>query len=146
VADDDEHVFEAIKNGASGYLTKNLAADELCQLLQGLSRGEVPLSPGLAGRVLREFANQPPATQPETTPRLSERQHEILTLVAQGHTYKQVGHLLNYSEATIKYHMGVVIKRLHLRNRADAVDYVRRQMADGVWPDLSPGAESEESI
>jgi DNA-binding NarL/FixJ family response regulator len=138
VADNDETLFEAIKIGAIGYLTKNITAEEIYQVLFDLARGGTPLSPGLARRILREFADRDPVESEQTTDtlntaRLTPRQREILTLVVQGHTYKQIGHMLNYSESTIKYHMGNILKNLHLENRADAVAYVRRQMASGLW-------------
>ena len=131
----DEDLFEAIKSGASGYLLKNLEPNELFDYLAGLSRGEAPLSRELSARLLREFARQadaldehaaeglpggPPAAE------LTPRQREILVLVADGLTYKQVGEALNLSENTVKYHMGEVLQRLHLKNREQVVAYARR--------------------
>ncbi len=132
---EDEDLFEAIKSGASGYLLKNLQPDELFHYLTGLSRGEAPLSRELSARLLREFARQadaldehaaadlrggPPASE------LTPRQREILALVAGGMTYKEVGAALNLSENTVKYHMGEVLQRLHLKNREQVVAYARR--------------------
>jgi two-component system NarL family response regulator len=127
---EDEHLFEAIKNGASGYLLKTLDVDEFFSLFVGLGRGEAALSPGLAGRVLEEFARQameskspqPAETEAET---LSPRQIQVLTLVAQGLTYKEVGAKLFLSERTIKYHIGEILDRLHLETRAQAIQYAK---------------------
>jgi two-component system NarL family response regulator len=142
VSEDDAHLFEAIRIGAAGYLLKNLDADDFFNLLAGLERGEAALSPGLATRLLEEFVHQARRTdapqraeQPELddTPagdgdeeRLTARQIEVLTLVAQGRTYKEVGAILSLSEPTIKYHMGEIVRRLHMKNRAEVVAYARR--------------------
>lgn len=130
---DDQDLFESLKSGASGYLLKTQDTASLFQLLLGLAQGQVPLSPGLASRLLNEFTRQsdvpesrqaPP--EPEPVERLSPRQWQVLTLVAQGLTYKQVGAKLGLSEATVKYHMGEIIERLHLENRAQVLEYARR--------------------
>jgi two-component system NarL family response regulator len=132
---DDADLFEAIKSGASGYLLKNLEPNELFEFLDGLSRGEAPLSRELSARLLREFAHQVAALDEQTAaglrggppgPELTPRQHEILVLVADGLTYKEVGAALNLSEHTIKYHMGEILQRLHLKNREQVVAYARR--------------------
>ena len=93
-------------------------------------RGEVPLSPSLANRVLKEFARQAGVSgvSRQTIDRgegLSPRQIEVLTLVAQGLTYKEVGVKLFLTERTIKYHMGEIVKRLQLENRRQAIEYAR---------------------
>lgn len=126
----DEDLFEAIKCGACGYLLKTLDVDEFFSLFLGMSRGEVPLSPGLAGRVLEEFAQQAMKSKSiksaETkTEELSARQIQVLTLVAQGLTYKEVGAKLCLAERTIKYHIGEIIERLHLENRSQAIQYAK---------------------
>ncbi len=130
---DDEDLFEAIKSGASGYLLKTQETEGFIRLLLGVVEGEIPLSPGLASRLLTEFtrgASGPdrPEAPPELQPieGLSPRQIEVLGLVAQGLTYKEVGARLGLSEPTIKYHMGEIIQRLHLENRAQVLEYARR--------------------
>ena len=127
---EDEDLFEAIKNGACGYLLKTLDEDEFFSVLLGLARGEVPLSPGLASRVLEEFARQAKenkSTKPleAKTEVLSTRQMQVLTLVAQGLTYKEVGARLFLAERTIKYHIGEIIERLHVENRSQAIQYAK---------------------
>ncbi len=126
VSEDEGHLFEAIKSGASGYLLKSLEANQFCALLTGVMRGETPLSPGLAGRVLAEFAR---AASPEKEPAeaLTPRQREILGLVAQGVIYKEIGERLHLSEKTIKYHMGRILEKLHVESRAQAIAYYHRQ-------------------
>ena len=131
MSENDEDLFEAIKSGACGYLLKTEDTDKFFELLSGLMRGEVPLSPGLAGRVLKEFARQGRASGSveqavEKEEALTPRQIQVLTLVAQGLTYKEVGAKLFLSERTIKYHMGEIIERLHLENRRQVIEYARR--------------------
>ena len=130
---DDQDLFESLKSGASGYLLKTQDTASLFQLLLGLAQGQVPLSPGLASRLLVEFSRQSDESEsrqapPELKPveRLSPRQWQVLSLVAQGLTYKEVGAKLGLSEATIKYHMGEIVQQLHLENRAQVLEYARR--------------------
>ncbi len=130
---ENEALFEAIKSGATGYLLKTQDTEEFFSLLLGLARGEVPLSPGLAGRLLKEYAHQAEemkavqaAAEKDEMEGLSGRQMQVLTLVAQGLMYKEVGSQLGFSERTVKYHMGEIIARLHLDNRAQVVEYARR--------------------
>jgi DNA-binding NarL/FixJ family response regulator len=131
---ENDDLFEAIKSGASGYLLKTQDTEDFFTRLLELSRGEVPLSPGLAVRVLDLFGGQARLLEgqadaekgaPEDSP-LTGREREVLTLVAQGLTYKEVAAQLCLSERTIKYHMGEIIARLHLDNRAQVVEYAKR--------------------
>ncbi len=131
ISENDDDLFEAIKSGAYGYLLKAEESEKFFELLSGLVRGEVPLSAGLAGRVLKEFARQgwksgslEQAVKKEET--LTPRQIEVLALIAQGLTYKEVGAKLFLTEHTIKYHMGEIIERLQLENRRQVVEYARR--------------------
>ncbi|MEW6258485.1 MAG: response regulator transcription factor [Thermodesulfobacteriota bacterium] len=129
MSETDDNLFSAIKSGAFGYLLKTEDTDRLFMLLEGLMRGEVPLSRGLAGRILGEFAQRTPSDSFERADHVGEaltpRQIQILTLVAQGLTYKEIGSKLFLTERTIKYHMGEIIERLHLENRRQAIDYAR---------------------
>jgi two-component system NarL family response regulator len=122
---EDEHLFEAIKNGASGYLLKTQDTGEFFALLEDVARGEVALSPGLATRILHEFGRKP-ATGEAGSTSLSKREMQVLTLVAQGLTYKEVGARLFVSERTIKYHMGEIVSRLQMGNRDQVIEYARR--------------------
>jgi len=132
---EDADLFEALKSGASGYLLKNLEPNQLFNYLEGLARGEAPLSRELSARLLREFAQQAHAlenlavaevpTEPHRV-ELTQRQREILVLVAEGLSYKEVGAALHVSEHTVKYHMGEAMERLHLNNRAQVVAYALR--------------------
>lgn len=125
-ADDD--LFEAVKSGASGYLLKNLNAEELFNMLEALNRGEVPLSPGLAARVLKEFKSEELLSNEEEEDQiLTQRQMEVLNLVARGKTYKEVAESLYVTERTVKYHMGTILEKLHLKNRAHVIAYASQR-------------------
>ena len=135
---EDEDLFEAVKSGACGYLVKSMDTDELVEALEQAAQGTPPFSPGLAGRLLKEFArvtNQPPVTNaksPEktvnvvSTSGLNPRQIEVLKLVSDGLSYKEVGAKLGLSPRTIKYHMAEIMDRLHLENRAQVLAYAGR--------------------
>ncbi len=132
---EEADLFEAIKSGASGYLLKNLETAQLFDYLVGLERGEAPLSRELSSRLLAEFAHQAAALDERTVaslpgaptgPEITPRQREILEMVAGGLSYKEVAAALYLSENTIKYHMGEVLQRLHLKNREQAVAYALR--------------------
>jgi PAS domain S-box-containing protein len=127
VAAEDEVLFEALKAGASGYLLKSLDSLQFYDLLTDVMRGELALSPGLAVRVLDEFA-RPTSARSDSRPSsadslavLTDRQREILELAARGLTYKEIGATLSLSQSTVKYHMGQIIEQLHVNSRREAV-------------------------
>lgn len=130
-SDEDEDLFDAIKYGASGYLLKNTNATELINMLSDLEKDEVPLSPGLAAKLLKEFRcrstyetklSQHNADGTKEG-QLTERQLEVLEMVAKGITYKEAGEALGLTERTVKYHMRRIIEILHLENRAQVIAY-----------------------
>jgi len=128
VSADDEHLFEAIKSGASGYLLKNMDAKDFFRLISGMARGEAPISADLATKVLAEFARQarpdPQAAVPGDDPdALTERQVEVLHLVAQGLTNREVAETLSITANTVKYHMKEIMQKLHFQNRAQVIAY-----------------------
>ncbi|MGE5251789.1 MAG: response regulator transcription factor [Bacteroidota bacterium] len=126
---DDENLFEAIKSGACGYLLKSTKGAAFVEALHGLEEGSPPFSPGLAARLLREFARQK-VEDPQTRRggdmervALSERQTEVLRLVASGMTYKEVAVKLALSDHTVRYHMSEIMRLLHLENRSQVIAY-----------------------
>jgi DNA-binding NarL/FixJ family response regulator len=126
-AADDDHLFAAIAAGASGYVLKSEPTETFLRLLEGAHRGEVAVSATLAGRLLREFARLD-AAKPDGTADalLTDRQREVLRLVADGLLYKQVAARIGVSERAVKYHMGEILARLHVHDRAEAVAHARR--------------------
>jgi len=137
MSENDQDLFEAIKSGACGYLLKTDKTEKFFDLFLGLMRGEAPLSPALASRMLSEFALQrkiqagAPCQHAEDDEYLTPRQIDVLSLVAGGLTYKEVGAKLFLAEQTIKYHMGEIIKRLHMENRRQVIAYARRMGLTG---------------
>ena len=133
MSEDERDLFEAVKSGASGYLLKKLKPGTFFALLADLQSGLLPFSPGLGARLLDEFSRMSLTASPapseggelggQVGQLLSPRQMQILTLVAQGLTYRQVAETLGISEPTVKYHMGEILDRLHLENREQVVVY-----------------------
>jgi DNA-binding NarL/FixJ family response regulator len=128
--DEDQLLFEAIQSGASGFLLKNLEAEELLMMLEDVVRGQMVFSPGLANRWLQGFVTNQngkfslgSTSGEETGNPLTPRQKEVLIHIAHGQTYKEVAADLNISGNTVKYHMNEILERLHLENRVQAVAY-----------------------
>jgi DNA-binding NarL/FixJ family response regulator/signal transduction histidine kinase len=126
VSASDDDLFESLRVGASAYFLKNLQSEDLFQLLDGLLRGEVTFTPAMAAKILEEGALRVPSVEKvPSLPDLSDRQKQILSLVAEGLTYKEVGVRVNLAERTIKYHVGEILGRLHLKSRAEATRLFR---------------------
>jgi DNA-binding NarL/FixJ family response regulator len=127
---EDEDLFESVKSGASGYLLKSMTGKAFIEALRGMEEGIPPFSPGLADRLLTEFARlrsaagspNPPAFE-ATRERLTERQTEVLRLVAAGVSYGEVAERLAMSERTVRYHMKEIMERLHLEHRTQVIAY-----------------------
>ncbi len=134
VSESDDHLFDAIRFGAQGYLLKDLRPAELYDLIRAVMRNEPPLSPAIAGRLLgqiRDGATLPimPATPPETfeTPTLTRRELEVLRLVADGLSNKEIATTLFITEGTVKNHVHNALEKLQLENRTQAAAYIVRQ-------------------
>jgi len=129
VSDDDEDLFEAIKSGAQGYLTKDLKAQQLFDVLEGLARGEAAFSGVIAAKILREFERTSRGTdgELEATEPLTEREIEVLQLVVEGKSNQEIAESLVISESTVKNHLRNILGKLHLRNRIQAAVYAVRQ-------------------
>lgn len=127
VSEDEKHLFETIRSGASGYLLKSLEANALVEMLANVMRGEAAFSPGLAARLLQELGRPQAGISQTRFPDmgLSETHRRVLDLVADGKQYKEVAAELGISVPTVKYHMGKILEILHLKNRAQVVEYVK---------------------
>lgn len=127
-SEDDSNLFESIKSGAQGFLLKNLASEQFFTLLEGVARGEPALTPGLARKLLDEFARPPsPARAPSAPDQLTEREREVLALLVQGVTSnRELAERLVVSENTVKYHLRNILDKLHVQNRAQVVSYALR--------------------
>lgn len=128
---EDEDLFEAIRGGACGYLLKSMSGEEFAASLAALEQGVPPFSPGLAEKIMREFARLsagPAKARAGDVPEaeLTARQTEVLRAVASGLTYKEVGARLNVSERTVRYHMSEIMNALHLVHRSEVIAYAGR--------------------
>mgnify|MGYP002037403158 CR=1 FL=1 len=118
----DSHLFEAVRAEAAGYLLKNLDADELFNMLEGVAKGEAAMTRAMASRVLKGIARQEFGEQSELDT-LTEREITVLHLVAQGESNPQIGEKLSISVNTVKTHLSNILKKLQLDNRAQAAAY-----------------------
>ena len=129
VSDQDEDLFEAIKSGAEGYLLKDMDEAELESTLNALEAGEPALSPRLAAKILDEFARlgrERSRREGDRREDLTAREREVLQLVAEGATNREIAASLHLSEHTVNFHVKNILSKLHLRNRAQAVAYAVR--------------------
>ncbi|MEE8368139.1 MAG: response regulator transcription factor [Thermoanaerobaculia bacterium] len=127
-SDDDDHLFEAIKSGAKGYLLKNLESKQFFALLEGVGRGEPALTPALARKLLEEFARPKKSAKDKWDPdALTEREQDVLEHMVEGMTSNRVlAKELEISENTVKFHVRNILDKLHLHNRAQVVGYALR--------------------
>jgi len=128
---EEENLFNALQAGAVGYLLKGMSANEFVTLLGEIASGEATFSSDMAAKMLEIFARpelQGSPTQPrDQLQSLTERQRDVLSLVAQGLTYKEVGTHLFLTERTVKFHMGEILKRLQLKGRRELIELARHK-------------------
>jgi DNA-binding NarL/FixJ family response regulator len=116
---DDDRVFEAICNGASGYLLKDTPPARLLDAIRELAAGGAPMSPEIARKVVRMFQRVAP---PRATPSdLSPREVQILRLLADGHSYKTAAAELSISPDTVRFHIRHIYEKLHVHSKSEAV-------------------------
>jgi DNA-binding NarL/FixJ family response regulator len=137
--DTDDWVFDGIRAGAVGYLLKDTSGDNLAEAVRGALRGESQLDPAVARKVLREFqhvtsvnkAAAPPTPDDEPLEKLTEREEEILKLLATGLSNKEIAQKLALSEGTVKNHISAILGKLHANDRTQAVlTALRRGLVD----------------
>jgi two-component system, NarL family, response regulator LiaR len=134
----DDKVFPAIKSGALGYLLKDSTPTDLIWAIEQVSRGEPSLHPSIAAQVLQELRRPTPKTPPPNA--LTPREVEVLSLVAQGLTNRQIGEQLTTTEATIKTHVSTILSKLHVSNRVQATLYA---LQEGVaLPEETPDGDA----
>jgi len=132
VSDEESDLYEAVKSGANGYLLKDSSIEEVAQAVRVVADGQSLISPSMAVKLIDEFKQMSqPDRGPATTLRLTERELEVLRLVAQGLNNKDIAKRLFISENTVKNHVRNLLEKLQLHSRMEAVLYaVREKLVD----------------
>ncbi|MEL7672182.1 MAG: response regulator transcription factor [Chloroflexota bacterium] len=128
VHNDEEKLFEAIRNGAQGYLLKDVRSEMMLDLVRGAMRGEAAITPLVAGHMLDEFrrlSRAVPKEDGDPVETLTFREQGVLTQVATGATDKEIAEALGVSLYTVKSHMRSILGKLHVNNRYEAARYAR---------------------
>src|SRR5207302_1349908 len=128
VSDEEEDLYEAVKAGATGYLLKEISIEEVANAIRAVVTGQSLISPSMASKLLSEFNNlAKQAQQKVMVPKLTERELQVLKLVAQGMSNREVAEDLFISENTVKNHVRNILEKLHLHSRMEAVVYAVRE-------------------
>jgi two-component system NarL family response regulator len=130
ISDDEADLYDAIKAGASGYLLKEISIDEVAEAVRSVYAGQSRLSPSMASKLLTEFAamsKRADERQQLPAPSLTDREMEVLTLVARGMNNRDIAKELFISENTVKNHIRNILEKLHLHSRMEAVVYAVRE-------------------
>jgi DNA-binding NarL/FixJ family response regulator len=132
VSDEEADLYDAVKNGASGYLLKDSSIDEVAQAVRVVADGQSLISPSMAIKLLDEFKQMSRSDRAQVpTPRLTDRELEVLRLVAQGLNNREIAKRLFISENTVKNHVRNILEKLQLHSRMEAVMYaVREKLLD----------------
>jgi DNA-binding NarL/FixJ family response regulator len=117
----DEYIYEALQAGASGFVLKDDPPEQLLAAIRTVAAGEALLSPAVTKRVIREFTRLPRPEQPQGLDQLTDREREVLALIAEGRSNAEIGEQLFISETTVKTHVTHVLQKLGLRDRVQAV-------------------------
>jgi DNA-binding NarL/FixJ family response regulator len=137
----DEYVYEALRAGAGGFMLKDAAPSQLAEAVRTVAAGEALLAPAVTRRLVERFVRRPPAdaVREQEFSELTERELEVLTLIARGMSNAEIGEQLFLSEATVKTHVTRILSKLGLRDRVQAV--VRAYESGLVEPGADPLTE-----
>ena len=122
-AEDDGELYDAVEAGARGYLSKNLRADEFISMLKVLERGEAAMTRQTTGRLLAAFSRSTRRSEPND---LTDREVELLRLMVEGRSNKDIAQSLTLSENTVKYHIKNILQKLDVHNRTEAAAHAVR--------------------
>jgi DNA-binding NarL/FixJ family response regulator len=125
--DRDDYLFEALRAGASGFLLKNASPEKLIEAVQTVAAGDALLAPDVTRRVIQRFASGRVAVPDPAVDSLTEREREVLGLIAKGMTNGEIARALFLGEATVKTHVSKVLLKLGLRDRIHAVVYAHER-------------------
>lgn len=119
--EDDLSVFNAMRAGARGYILKGAKHEEMLRAIRAVAGGEAIFSPVIATRLIEFFGTMKPKALPQVFPELSDREREILNLIAQGHKNTEIARQLVLSEKTVRNHVSNILNKLHVADRAQAI-------------------------
>ncbi len=125
--DDDEYVFDALRAGALGYLLKDVSSVELAEAIRTVAAGGALIEPSVARKVLAEFSRLPARPPKETLNALSQREREILRLIAQGLSNRQIAARLYLAEGTVKNYVSSILSKLGVEDRTQAALWAQQQ-------------------
>jgi DNA-binding NarL/FixJ family response regulator len=117
----DEYVYGALRNGASGFLLKDADGDQLVEAVRVIASGDALIAPSVTRRLISEFADRPELAEIKGFDELTEREVEVLGLIAKGLANSEIGEALFVSESTVKTHVSHILTKLQLRDRVQAV-------------------------
>jgi len=126
VSDEEPDLYAALRVGAAGYLTKDVPPADLIEAVLAVARGEPRIAPAMASRMLAELGRSAPA--PDPLEALSDRERDVLALLAEGLRNREIADRLVISEATVKTHVRHVLEKLRFRNRAEAAAFAARHL------------------
>jgi len=129
-SEEDDVVMQALKAGALGYILKGVGSRDLVAVVKDLANGQSYVSPALAGRILNAMRSGAAARAANPIDDLSKREEDILRLVAEGKSNKEVGLALELQEKTVKHYMTSILQKLHVRNRVEAAVFAREHLKD----------------
>ncbi len=124
--EDDDSVFAALKAGARGYLLKGALKAEILRAIRSVTSGEAIFGPAIARRLMQYFSSQRPDAPSDAFPELTEREHEILTLIARHQTNPEIVHRLHLSQKTVRNHVSNIFTKLQVADRAQAIVRARQ--------------------